>query len=111
MPGLARLASTDYEGNHRYFVDGSPVVADIRADGVWKTILVGGFNKGGKGYYALDITDPENPKALWEVNRQNISTMGHSMGRPLISKLPDGTWVVFLTSGYNNDGGKGMSMY
>lgn len=107
MPGLARLASTDYEGNHRYFVDGSPVVADIRADGVWKTILVGGFNKGGKGYYALDITDPENPKALWEVNRQNISTMGHSMGRPLISKLPDGTWVVFLTSGYNNDGGKG----
>ena len=24
----------------------------------WRTILVGGLNAGGKGYYALDITNP-----------------------------------------------------
>lgn len=107
MPELPRLASVSYEGGHRYFVDGSPVTADIQAGGTWKTILVGGFNKGGKGYYALDITDPQDPKPLWEVNSTSISTMGHSFGRPLVSKLPDGRWAVFLTSGYNNTDNKG----
>ena len=34
--------------------------------GNWKTILVGGLNNGGKGYYALDVTDPLAPKGLWE---------------------------------------------
>mgnify|MGYP007089530687 CR=1 FL=1 len=29
----------------------------------WKTILVGGLNKGGKGFYALDITDPASVAA------------------------------------------------
>ena len=28
-------------------------------DGAWKTILVAGLNKGGRGYYALDITQPD----------------------------------------------------
>lgn len=107
MPELPRLASVSYEGGHRYFVDGSPVTADIQAGGTWKTILVGGFNKGGKGYYALDITNPQDPKPLWEVNSTSISTMGHSFGRPLVSKLPDGRWAVFLTSGYNNTDNKG----
>lgn len=107
MPELPRLASVSYEGGHRYFVDGSPVTADIQAGGTWKTILVGGFNKGGKGYYALDITDPQDPKPLWEVNSTSLSTMGHSFGRPLVSKLPDGRWAVFLTSGYNNTDSKG----
>lgn len=107
MPELPRLASVSYEGGHRYFVDGSAVTADIQAGGTWKTILVGGFNKGGKGYYALDITNPQDPKPLWEVNSTSISTMGHSFGRPLVSKLPDGRWAVFLTSGYNNSDNKG----
>ena len=33
--------------------------------------------------------------------------MGQSYGRPLITKMPDGTWVALLTSGYNNADGKG----
>lgn len=103
MPEMARLASVDYDGGHRYFVDGSPVVADIRDGSGWKTILVGGFNKGGEGYYALDVTDPLNPKALWEAKLPN---MGLSFGRPIVSKHPNGTWAVFLTSGYNNADGK-----
>ena len=105
MPEMPRLASTDYESTHRYFVDGSPVSADIQVGTTWKTILVGGFNKGGKGYYALDITNPEAPVGLWDTS--SISTMGLSFGKPMISKMPDGTWAVFLTSGYNNADGKG----
>jgi Tfp pilus tip-associated adhesin PilY1 len=87
----------------------------------WKTILVSGLNKGGKGYYALDITDPSAPKGLWEFkhNAGNCVTVdpttkapatdeysdchiGYSFNNPIISKLADDRWVVFVTSGYNN---------
>ena len=42
------------------------ISGDATIGGVWKTVLVGGFNGGSAGYYALDITDPANPKGLWE---------------------------------------------
>ena len=70
MPNLYRLADNDYGDNHQYYVDGSPVVADIYTGGAWKTILVGGLNAGGKGYYALDITDPDNPVGAVGVHRR-----------------------------------------
>jgi type IV pilus assembly protein PilY1 len=87
-----------------YFVDATPVVGDIQIGGVWKTILVGGLNAGGSGYYALDITDPLSPKMLWEFTNSN---MGLSFGNPVITKRKDGTWIVAVTSGYNNTDGLG----
>ena len=107
MPEMPRLASTEYESTHRYFVDGSPVQADVKDGETWKTILIGGFNKGGKGYYALDITNPEAPAALWDTTSSSFSDMGQSFGRPMVSKLPNGVWAAFLTSGYNNASGAG----
>ncbi|MBT2335954.1 hypothetical protein J7E49_18800 [Variovorax paradoxus] len=106
MPEMYRLADTGYESRHRYFVDGAPVIGDIKVGSVWKTILVGGLNKGGRGYYALDITDPENPKALWEFTDANL---GLTYGNPVITKRKDGTWVVVFASGYNNGTGDGTS--
>jgi type IV pilus assembly protein PilY1 len=47
-------------------------MGDIKVGTVWKTILVGGLNKGGKAYYALDITDPASPKLLWEFTHSNL---------------------------------------
>ena len=108
MPNLYKLGDKDYGVSrpHQYYVDGSPAVGSIctlnctnSATAVWKTILVGGLNLGGRGYYALDITDPTNPKALWEFTNNN---MGYSFGNPKIVKKKDGTWVVLVTSGYNN---------
>ncbi|MEF8727047.1 MAG: PilC/PilY family type IV pilus protein [Accumulibacter sp.] len=116
---LFKLADKNYgaQNMHQFTVDGTPVVGDIcvsdcatPASGslptVWKTILVGGLNNGGRGYYALDITNPAAPKALWEFTHNDL---GYSYGNPVITKLKDGTWVVVVTSGYNNlspgDGG------
>ncbi len=106
MPNLYKLADKGYDLKHQYYVDGTPVTTDIcisnctdAALAVWKTILVGGLNFGGKGYFALDVTDPANPKGLWEFADNN---MGYSYGNPKIVKLKDGTWVVLVTSGYNN---------
>lgn len=103
LPKLYRLADKYYPSNHQYYVDGAPSVGDVRfADGTWRTILVGGFNGGGRGYYALDITNPASPKALWEFSTANDANMGLSYGRPEITKLANGTWTVMFTSGYNN---------
>jgi type IV pilus assembly protein PilY1 len=104
MPEMYRLADMSYESRHRYFVDGAPVIGDIKVGSEWKTILVGGLNKGGRSYYALDITDPENPKPLWEFTDANL---GLSFGNPIITKRKDGTWIVVFASGYNNGTGDG----
>jgi type IV pilus assembly protein PilY1 len=103
LPKLYRLADKFYSSNHQFYVDGSPTVGDVRfADGTWHTILVGGLNGGGRGYYALDITVPESPKALWEFSTANSANLGLTYGRPEITKLANGTWTVMFTSGYNN---------
>ena len=120
LPDLYKLADTNYlRGNHEFFVDGTPVAADVHDGAGWHTILVGGFNAGGKGYYALDITNPAAPAALWEFKQNsgvcpgnslaaagNTSdcNVGLSFGKPVVTKL-GGTWVVMFTSGYNNVNG------
>jgi Tfp pilus tip-associated adhesin PilY1 len=115
LPRLYKLADNNYQNVHEYFVDGTPSVSDVKVGGVWKTMLVGGLGAGGRGFYALDITDPTTPRGMWEFNwsntcydASNVATagadchLGLAMGRPLVTKLADGRWVVMVTSGYNN---------
>jgi type IV pilus assembly protein PilY1 len=99
LPRMYTLADKSYADKHQYFVEGTPAIGDVYVGGVWKTILVGGLNGGGTGYYALDITDPLNPVYLWEFTDNN---MGYTFGNPQITKLDTGAWVVLVTSGYNN---------
>lgn len=102
MPNLWRLADENYPNNHRFFLDGPLAVSDIYTGGAWKTILVGGLGKGGRGYYALDITNPSSPDVMWSFTVADDSNLGYSYGIPMITKLKDGTWVVAVASGYNN---------
>lgn len=118
LPDLYKLADNNYANAHRFYVDGTPTVADIDANAPlasetspsnWKTILVGGLNKGGKGYYALDVTNPATPKALWEFKwgstcggTHEDCHLGYTYGSPIVTKLANGQWVVLVTSGYNN---------
>lgn len=116
IPDLYKLADKKYGDNHSYFVDGELVINDVctnncgSASATWKTILVAGLNGGGKGYFALDITNPATPSLLWEYgNLPDYSgdltfdaDLGNSYGNPVITKRLDGKWVVLITSGYNN---------
>ncbi len=112
IPHMALLADQNYGTLHRYYVNGAPVVSDIctanctdAATAVWKTVLIGGLNGGGRGYYALDVTNPASPALLWEFNLEDDNDLGYSFGNPVVTKLEGGQWVVALTSGYNNVGG------
>ena len=104
---------TDRTYSHRYFVDGSPTVADVKfGDGTWHTILVGGLDAGGQGIYALDITQPSNFSegnadsiVLWEWNDFNDTWLGNTYSQPTIAKVKDGAgskFVVIFGNGYNN---------
>jgi type IV pilus assembly protein PilY1 len=110
LPNLYKLADKSYATLHQYSVDGTPTQGDVYFSGAWHTILVGGMAAGGRGYYALDITDPNNPTALWEFTSDTTkgagyttdANLGYTFGKPEITKLKNGTWVVLVTSGYNN---------
>jgi type IV pilus assembly protein PilY1 len=110
IPNMFHLASSDYATHHVNYVNGSPIISDVctatncatATASDWKTILVGGLNGGGRGYYALDITNPATPVLLWEFTTASDSDVGYSYGRPVIARKSNGTWVVLVTSGYNN---------
>lgn len=108
LPEMWRLADVNYGSNHRFYLDGPLVVSDAKIGGSWKTVLIGAMGKGGRGYYALDVTDPSTPAILWNFSADNNDNVGYSYGIPFITKLGDGTWVAVVTSGYNNipEGGK-----
>ena len=106
VPSLYKLADAGYASNHRFYVNGQITVGDAYNGSAWKTVLISGLGGGGKGFFALDVTDPANPKALWEFSSSNDGDMGFSYGNPILTKRnSDGKWVVLVTSGYNNAGG------
>lgn len=115
IPNLWHLADSNYANLHTNFANGSATTSDVctancanPATASWRTILVAGLNGGGRGYYALDITVPTNPILLWEFTPTTGNgivkddDVGYAFGQPVIARKADGTWVVLVTSGYNN---------
>jgi|GEM_PF-563332 len=98
----------DPEYDHAYSVDGEITVADVKDGSTWKTILVGTMGRGGKTVFALDVTDPDAPALLWEKAASDGTVgpmLGNTLGRPIIAKVADGDWRVFLGNGPNSSNG------
>jgi type IV pilus assembly protein PilY1 len=94
--------------NHRYNVDGTPAVADVFYDGAWHTLLVAGLRGGGRGLYALDVTDPSQfteagagSVVRWEFNDPDL---GYVFAPPTLVKTNNGRWSVIVGNGYNSRG-------
>lgn len=134
LPGLRNLA--DPNAPFQATVDGFLTVGDVdlgKTQGSigtdWRTMLVGGLGRGGKGFFALDVTNPAATsdadvaaKALWEFpasGSTHAANVGYSFSRPVLVKheviasngsVSGAGWVVLVSSGYNNGGsgdGKG----
>ncbi len=118
--GLASLGKPAFV--HHNMVNATPVVFDVdfsRTRGgptgnAWRSVLIGGLGKGGRSYYAIDVTDPQAmvsggestvaSKVLWEFTH---ASLGFTFGEPLVVKTKKYGWVVIFVSGYNNADGKG----
>ena len=126
--GLVALGNPSFE--HHYYVNATPGVFDIDFGRVtggsdiadWRTVLISGLGKGGRSYFALDVTDPQGMiagadiaaqemnaagKVLWEFSHPDL---GYTFGEPAVikSKRHGGKWVALLPSGYNNNSVQGF---
>ncbi|MGH8579230.1 MAG: pilus assembly protein [Gammaproteobacteria bacterium] len=111
---LNKLTDPNYNSNHRFYVDDSPIVSDAFFGGSWHTVLVGGLRGGGQGIYALDVTSPPAAadteddvaaKVLWELTDATypeLADLGYSYSDPSIVRLHNGKWAVVFGNGYNN---------
>ena len=94
---------------HRYFVDGTPAIADVKINGAWRSVLIGALAGGGQGVFALDVTDPTqfteanaSNIVLWEFNDTDYRGLGYTYGQPRIAKMANGKWAAIVAVGYND---------
>ena len=88
---LPKLEST--LGAHQFMVDATPVVKEVfvgRLPGQapnadeWRTVLVSALRGGGRGFFALDVSDPMNPEFLWQFANRNV---GETYGQPAFGQV------------------------
>jgi len=119
-PKLSALTDPGYNSEHQAYVDATPVIGDAKTGSGsgasdWKTVLVSGTGGGGRGVFALDVTDPTNfdpSKVMWEFTHLNDADMGFVIGKPRIVRLRvSGSaekgdavyrWFAMVPSGVNN---------
>ncbi|MFZ6759151.1 pilus assembly protein [Undibacterium sp. Ji50W] len=126
-PKISALTTLTY--SHEFYVDSTPMIGDVKLTSGWATLLVGSYGAGGKGYFALDVTDPTrftetNAASIskWEFSDTNDTDMGYSYNQPAqspisgqvlqITKIPDGTtngkWAVIVGNGFGSTNGKAV---
>ena len=107
---------------HGYYVDENPVAYDAwfhsspgdttQDPSEWKTIVMCGERRGGSHYFALDITDTQDPQWLWE---WTDSTLGQTWSTPVMGKINIGgykRWFAFVGGGFNKESGNtGRAFY
>jgi type IV pilus assembly protein PilY1 len=89
-PAVLPHLISNYPGANEVLLDGAPVVKDVvfsrcevagPACGTppsskwpqeWHTMLVAGFGLGGRGYYAMDVTDPRPPSSAATLTQANF---------------------------------------
>jgi len=104
---LKDLADSSY--THTFLVDLTPTLKDVTISGI-DTMLVCGLGKGGKGYFALNVSSPSlitsetelASRLLWEF--ADSADLGHTYSRPTIVDSQYG-WIVIFGNGYNSEGG------
>ena len=113
---MGQLASPAYA--RRYFVDGEIAVSQRASTTNSRNILVGMLGRGGRGLYALDVTDPaafgSTDTVLWENYGASDADMGFLLGRPVIARVSGSNPndppidVVIFGNGYNSPNGRAV---
>ena len=112
---MTKLKDLQDPSTHDYFVDGFCSLhrsADENVDGYQYKTLVLGERRGGKNYWALDVTDP-NPR-YWTVKWHleggvDLGELGDTWSRPTFARVQTGdgasdfTDVVVFLGGYDSE--------
>jgi type IV pilus assembly protein PilY1 len=85
---------------HEFFLNMTPAAFDIPISGTWKTLLIGGDERGGNGLFALDVTNPDSAhvSVLWDVD---LPTLHGSWNTPtLVHDQRRNTFDLCVGTGY-----------
>lgn len=88
---------------HRHDPDGDGLIEPADREHLW---LLFGLGRGGSRYYALDVSQPRDPRLLWSMDLPDPGVL--ALAEPVVARLsiagsgqsPD-AWVVFLAGGYD----------
>ncbi len=119
---LAELADPSY--SHRFFVDLTPTVkGKVSVGGSEISLLVGGMGMGGKGYFAINVTNVTTiatesdlaSRVLWEYPRDATpqaekAGVGLSYARATIAESNSSSypWIVIFGNGYESVSGNAI---
>ena len=95
---------TNLDGAHLYGIDGK--ISHWQDKVTKKRYLYFGMRRGGSAYFALDITDIDNPKQLWTKSNEDHPTMGQSWSAPYLDRVGVGEAslkreAVIVSGGYD----------
>ena len=107
---------------HPYTIDGAPVafIQDVNQDGSIvasdgdRVLLYVGMRRGGKAYYAFDVTNPELPDLMWTIDKSgDFSELGYTFSNPRVGLIRTANGprpVVMFAGGYdlNKDSRSGV---
>ena len=90
--------------NHMYGLDGDMVLRTVGE----KTYLYVGMRRGGRNYYAFDVSSKTSPRLLFKIEggSADFEEMGQSWSRPTITKIKFGGTsknVMIFGGGYDED--------
>jgi type IV pilus assembly protein PilY1 len=126
---LSTLSSPDYGCDgcsiaHKYFVDGAPRAGDAYFNNDWHSVLVGTLGAGGKGLFALDVSDPSNFTAadvLWEISNTQApdpdgnsdaadfaDNLGYTLPQASVVRLHNDKWAAVVANGYESNSGSAV---
>ncbi len=98
---------------HPYTLDGAPVayIEDRNQDGSIvasdgdRVYLYVGMRRGGKNYYAFDVTNPESPRLMWTIEKSgDFAELGMTFSTPRVGLVDIGSGpqpVVMFAGGYD----------
>ncbi|WP_139557736.1 pilus assembly protein [Methylotetracoccus oryzae] len=118
LGNVKKFADNPDAANPLYGLDGGIAVYTDDVDGNGtigtgdKVYAYVGMRRGGKGYYALDITNPATPKMLWSIYKGDSSgdfdDLGLTFATPVLGRVNLGTFetadvkpVLIFAGGYD----------
>ena len=110
-----RLYQNDTSASKLYGIDGDLRVQTIAdKDGIIqsgeKVYLYFGMRRGGDFYYALDVSDPNNPRVMFRLDGAQLPGLGQSWATPIPTRIAVGgttqnsdKLVLVIAGGYEPD--------
>jgi type IV pilus assembly protein PilY1 len=113
---MLEMYSDEVTAIKTYMLDGQPIIYVLNDDGLpgftgagERGIMVFGMRRGGSSYFALDITDKNNPVKLWEINDDptgDFPGIGQTWSLPKMGLIKIGsgskTAVAIFGGGYDD---------